>query len=75
MGDLILIGLGIIICILFKKYDDNQKAKIKLAMDKAAKAETKASKRKAKSSEVDELRAQVAELSRIVKESKKGSAE
>jgi type VI protein secretion system component VasK len=66
MGDLFLIGIGIIICILFKKYDDNQKMKIQLAMDKAA-------KRKSKPSEVEELREQVEELTRIVRESKKSS--
>jgi predicted dinucleotide-utilizing enzyme len=73
MGDLFLIGIGIIICILFKKYDDNQKMKIQLAMDKAAKSESKASKRKSKQSEVEELREQVEELTRIVRESRKSS--
>lgn len=69
MGDLFMIALGIIICILFKKYDDGLKAKLK----KAEGAAEKVQKKEKKDKEVDALRAQVAELTRIVKESTKKS--
>jgi hypothetical protein len=75
MGDLFLIGIGIVLCILFKKYDDNQKAKLKLAQELAEKAHAKAAKRKDKTDEVNALRAQVEELSRLVREGRKNPSE
>ena len=66
MGDLFFIVIGIVVCILFKKYDDGQKAKIRKAEDRAAK---KSKKEMACADEVAALRTQVEELTRAVKAS------